>query len=635
VWPSRIRNAIVRQYPAIREVGRTLLVEVSVTGVADSLGRSKVPDVLVNAVRERAMDHSGGSGVVALIGPWGSGKSWVLNRAASALEFEGDEKERIRVVRFNPWLYADEGALFAGFAHLLLYQLRRPLRRRHLRKLLELIGPSSKLGPVDLSSALGTIARWVGDEEVSAATIERSLSRALSRKALCVVVDDVDRLTSDELLVLFKLIRLLGNVPNLHYVLSYDENTVLALLKATTVGADDPIRARAYMEKMVERRLTVPPMTPLQVRERVVDPLLSHPGVAGFELDERSAERLEISLTRLVAPHITTARLGDRLVDAAKRLPKALHGEVDWADWVLVSSIRVIAPTMWSWVADHRDELLLDSDVLLQLEKREQPAIVISAAIRDLGYRGGIAQSLLDIVQTLFPKVNESPRIVFGQVSIEEAIRTRGIGAPAKFARYMWADLPPGDMPDQSIVQAIRAVRLDSQGRLRGDSDLAEMLDRDQESVFTLLNSNIGDQDVAWVALLKFLRSHCFDKDDEDDRIHRPRARSLAYRAFFSLTVGERDELFRLTEDRPYQWWELLRDLGPETLRPDMKADALPGLATLRRGAFDHVRRDLEAGDAPSLLDFSSLRKYWSLEHIDYVAARGFLRRQVTTGAGA
>jgi predicted KAP-like P-loop ATPase len=62
--------------------------------------------------------------VIALYGPWGSGKSTVLNFVESYLARENDSGIPT-VVKFNPWWFADRNDLIRTFFDQLLGQLAR------------------------------------------------------------------------------------------------------------------------------------------------------------------------------------------------------------------------------------------------------------------------------------------------------------------------------------------------------------------------------------------------------------------------------------------------------------------------------------------------------------------------------
>jgi KAP family P-loop domain len=68
-------------------------------------------------------------------------------------------------------------------------------------------------------------------------------------KNFLVVVDDIDRLHSEELLALFKAIRLLGRFDRVHYLLADDEQTILDVLESSDIANSDRRRAIAFLEK--------------------------------------------------------------------------------------------------------------------------------------------------------------------------------------------------------------------------------------------------------------------------------------------------------------------------------------------------------------------------------------------------
>lgn len=75
---------------------------------ADWIGRDTVVGALASAVMDNA------NPVVALVGPLGSGKSWVLDALGEKLE---KDPRRPTVVRFNAWLPADGEAMATALAN--------------------------------------------------------------------------------------------------------------------------------------------------------------------------------------------------------------------------------------------------------------------------------------------------------------------------------------------------------------------------------------------------------------------------------------------------------------------------------------------------------------------------------------
>src|SRR5690606_26651920 len=105
--------------------------------------------------------------------------------------------------------------------------------------------------------------KWIFERirgDVSASATKERASTALQSANLpiLVVMDDLDRLTPQELLVVFKLIRLVGNLPNVYYLVSFDEQTLIDILCRTDLVGSDPQRAREFIEKIIQVRLDLP-----------------------------------------------------------------------------------------------------------------------------------------------------------------------------------------------------------------------------------------------------------------------------------------------------------------------------------------------------------------------------------------
>src|SRR6266700_4109512 len=84
---------------------------------ADRLGRSGFADQLAAALLSEAADEGL---VAALVGPWGQGKSSVLNMVKEQLE--GDHART--VLMFNPWMFAGQSQLISAFFEQVAGQLR-------------------------------------------------------------------------------------------------------------------------------------------------------------------------------------------------------------------------------------------------------------------------------------------------------------------------------------------------------------------------------------------------------------------------------------------------------------------------------------------------------------------------------
>lgn len=62
---------------------------------------------------------------------------------------------------------------------------------------------------------------------------------------------------------------LVGRLPHVHYVLAYDEQTILDVLASTDTAGSDTKRAVAYLDKIVQLRLDLPPVSKYRIQSMV------------------------------------------------------------------------------------------------------------------------------------------------------------------------------------------------------------------------------------------------------------------------------------------------------------------------------------------------------------------------------
>lgn len=187
----------------------------------DLLGRGPLVEILKDEIR--AAPTSDGF-VMALTTPWGEGKTSILNLIARGM---GDEAV---VIRFNPWLFSDTEALVVRFFGELGAQVQKDQSLRRVGKQLLpygqtvaplgalLLGPAANAAGQSLAAlaALGT--RSVMDERERL----REALVLLRERRLLVLIDDIDRLHQGEILDVLRLVKLVGDLPYVTYLLAFD-----------------------------------------------------------------------------------------------------------------------------------------------------------------------------------------------------------------------------------------------------------------------------------------------------------------------------------------------------------------------------------------------------------------------------
>lgn len=476
------------------------------------LGRGGLP--LKWAAEIRGATSAKTSSIFAVTGPWGSGKSWLLAPLMRELvpEEASQAGSKDVVVEFNPWLFADERALFHGFSSMLLDGKNTDKKaRKVVAKSLQLLGSSISIGTsaLPISVSLESVANAAAEKispVASPASLRKSISDALRLDGgrVFVVMDDLDRLTPEELLTLFKLIRLLGDIPGLQYVLAYDQETVLHLLDETPIARGSALRAERYLEKIVERRFIVPPLTERQVQALVVDPMAEFVQQFDTDLRDQQAVLVQFRLAPFLFRHIGTPRAAERLLDAVRRLSPEMAAEIRLEHWCIVAFLRTFFPRVWELIVSERDLMTgIAREIVPSREKALQGhAARILAQMTDLLASVPDAEALIELIRHIFPAFD---KLAAGR-SIQEwdsrrAASERGVGHPEFVERYLWDELPPGlisegrvrslvkRLPDEEAIDLL--ADLVEHSKLSALEAIARSADATQPATMVMLLENL------------------------------------------------------------------------------------------------------------------------------------------------
>ena len=216
----------------------------------DAFGRSKFSEALGMALLKLLSPKSPvleESFVLALTGPWGSGKTTVMEFALATLQQQyksWDKNEQPIVHRFDPWLFNDPTQLLSAFLRGIAHTLSLPDHGKELSKAGHIVKTYEQyLAPVGwLTSVAGIAGIDKGAEllkkvsetlEESAKIAQQDTSgfrKAISEqikkqpRRILIVIDDIDRLTKQEIRLLMQVLKLTANFSNVVYLLLFDQD---------------------------------------------------------------------------------------------------------------------------------------------------------------------------------------------------------------------------------------------------------------------------------------------------------------------------------------------------------------------------------------------------------------------------
>lgn len=316
--------------------------------------------------------------VVAISGPWGSGKSSAINLIRHHLKSVMEAGD-VQWVPFNPWWFAGADALTLSFFQELDKAIG-PSLPSQLRKSIALMGQGvsavgavagaiASLGSAPLGDLLAKGADLLGRASANRETVDqahRKIAEALRKqnKRFIVVIDDIDRLNPDDALTIFRLVKSVGRLPNVIYLLAFDRQ-----IAERIVAERFPSEGPGYLEKIVQRFFELPPPLVDTLRQQVVEAAVNIMGSP----EERQVTRFWNVFHDVAAPFIRTPRDVVRLTNHVATGWPAVAGNVDRADFLAISSLELAEPDLYARI-------------------RSNPERLCGLRERDQGQRGDIAQ---------------------------------------------------------------------------------------------------------------------------------------------------------------------------------------------------------------------------------------------------
>ena len=482
---------------------------------SDLLSRGEYADRMVRLVLE--VSQRPASTVMAIVGPWGSGKTTLLNFVLESLD-----DSQIRAVKFNPWMVTDLPSLIADFFATLLSALPTKKVRKSLASFAQAVSPAAsfvKIPGIDLRKGLRAVTRQLDGGGSNAQ--KRRVAKQLKKLniPILVVLDDIDRLHAEELLMVFKLVRLVGRLPNVHYLLAYDEATVLGVIKETSLAANDMSRARHYLEKMVQVRLEVPPAREA-ARTRYLDGLLE--GIyARYRVDLRSADeqRLSLAYFRYLHRGLREPRQIKRYCAQIEAHYPLVQAEVDFVDFALVTYLRVFHPAVADLLPINKGELT-GNDLFAVTNPPDANAS--TDRWRKRLTRAGVPEHeidrMLELLANLFPEVGKAT----GHTGFRYGgTKDRSVGSADYFDRYFNLGFGSDDFPDSKVGEALGEVL--GVGPGPAWSEFVKFLSTDAGLVLRKLRRLIQDGNQSAELILPALCDIVEHVPENLDRIDRPK----------------------------------------------------------------------------------------------------------------
>lgn len=344
---------------------------------------------------------------IGLMGEWGSGKTTLLNMTEEYLK-DSD----IKIIKFNPWLHSTYHQLVEQFFDELIKEftnsrdnsLRDILKRykfkvNELELLKKIAGSVSLLYDSKAGTSLENIFTYSSEEENLASLKKKIDEQFVNQKVVC-IIDDLDRLSREEIAEMFKLIKIMADFKNMVYLVAFDKDFVAEALKIDYGG-------ERYIEKIINVPLKVPSIDYIELK----DCLIKH-----FKRISREY-KISLDFTRLnqfldfqhnqygkrcgILYFFKNMRDIVRFVNILEFNLELVNGEVNYVDFIVITAIQVFYSEVYDKIK--LNEFLLINYHYTIVDEFTKEILVIEKSEFEEIVNGN--ENLNFILQNLFPKM--------------------------------------------------------------------------------------------------------------------------------------------------------------------------------------------------------------------------------------
>ncbi|RKH41613.1 KAP family P-loop NTPase fold protein [Corallococcus sicarius] len=427
--------------------------------------------------------------VVGVFGQWGIGKTSILTMLSEYTSTHEDYKNTI-IASFNPWFYSDTGALINSFFSTIAREFgkdKSPWKKKAIvglkamssfltiaSKGISIFGASVDLerfkeaaeaasnaaGAAKESSDLIDALSNPDDGEQRLRKGREAVAEALtefgnSGGRLLILIDDLDRLSKDDLLSIFRLIRTVKDLPYTTILLAMDEERVRDILKHST--------SEGYGEDYLDKIIQIPIHIPLPDFRKMASLISTDLETTFSFLDHPLPSALNAQKhylpdeIRLITQEVETPRDLARYINSVRTLLLAgPNPDLNLVDAALIETLRIFYPDIYDRV--RRSSKFL-TDPFLFDDNPETIATRETELLRII--RGGLTNeprsnetSIRSIINCLFGDPTKRA-FNFGK---REAASRRSIRSPDYFGNYFRYSATKGRLSSKQVKEAFETI---------------------------------------------------------------------------------------------------------------------------------------------------------------------------------
>ena len=218
-----------------------------------------------------------------------------------------------------------------------------------------------------------------------------------SGKRILVIIDDIDRLTPEEICDLFRTVKAAGNFPNVIYLLAFDTGIVVKSLERELIPHE---AGKDYLEKIVQVPFSLPLPDKIALRDLLTGKL--NEIIAGTKEENFSTSYWQNMYFLGLDQFISTPRDVIRLTNVLQATYPGVKDEVNAVDFIAIEAIRVFLPNLYDEIRSNMDPLTNAIQKSTHPKTNEERKAIFDEWLEPFSEDDGA--SIKNLLSLLFPK---------------------------------------------------------------------------------------------------------------------------------------------------------------------------------------------------------------------------------------
>ena len=448
---------------------------------------------------------------IGLFDEWGSGKSYCVKQLKKLFL---DKRQNIIPIETNPWQYfllGDDASVLNGFFADIREAVNKHIGTRRLGNLFQKYAHLFQNSHISYSGFNIHLRTNYSHNEIKK-KIEKELFE--HKKKLLVIVEDLDRMSADELISTLRLLRSCSDFNNVIFLVVCDREKVVELLLQKNLPQD-------YLEKFINYEVYMPPVESKKLSDYFIEVIKDKWRNEDFyQKNERLVlEQInEIFSKFVIFKSLKNLRHMKRLLNGIVHKYPSLHGEVNLKDLVFLEILKQRFPYIYTHIVNYPEHYILHTGYKTFGKTAQERGKALKESLNAFTENLKISDANMEVAEhilsTLFRHYSEK-----WSYRRSESYR---IDEPKYFYRYFMGQVPATQVRNMEVISIALESCSENLSEKESISLLYENLskmvsgdkDRDfMQTLFVDVKSHIPTN--FWPVLVKMLIQYQNDINEE------------------------------------------------------------------------------------------------------------------------